>query len=97
MKLTFIENFNDGQPKGVDLVGVPHGTRTWYLGESIEKNGSWKHAPAKAKSELIKVKCRLGMDTIIIPTDIIFHILWPWFEGYFKMTIIAANPFQFVD
>ena len=70
--LPFLEYINHPDHIWKVCFGIPNGTALWQVGDSPEKNGSWKMATTKYNSELVKFKVSNGDANInFTRTDVI--------------------------
>lgn len=52
------------------------------MGDSLEQNGSWKIALAKAKRELVRYKRRMAFDMSILRTDVMPLVNEAWKNNF---------------
>ena len=65
--LPFLEHINTPATEWYVCISVPYGTSLWKVGDSAEKNDSYKMAPAKFKWELLNIKIERVTSPNIFP------------------------------
>jgi len=78
-EVQFLKYVTDADHPWMICIGVPYGTSLWQVADSKEQNGSFKIAISKAKSNLLKKRLDMYMDSPgIYPTDIMTIVNDAW-------------------
>ena len=77
-ELPCLKYINQKETEWVVCIGVPYGTSLWQVGNSSEKNGSYKLVCAKFKRRLLKMKRDRGMSPGIHVFEIMLIVNYSW-------------------
>ena len=84
-QLPFMRYIGDKEHEWKVCIGVPNGTAHWQVGDSAEKNGSWKMATTQDKRKLCQFQISMGMSLSIHPSDIVPIVNNAWKQSFARV------------